>query len=293
MSVIDNTNLGTLWNRILGLFSRRNINGKSLATDITINDEDIPSSAVTNETTVEGALGNLVTTTSALNTRVPAPGAADASKYLKGNGSWATPAATEISQSAISGQSNVNGALSTLSGQIGDLQNGLAIVVNGNTSALGAATGQFIALKNSTITNCADGFYTAAKPIPANTPIDNTYLYSYSDGGLNKLQTGMVSFIDTSHIITQINSKQSYQYIATEDCWVTGIIAYRTELGPYNPVVKINGVPVATTYSANTNSFTVCAIPVKANQTVDFEQGNTSYSGSDNIFRMTVCKMTK
>lgn len=59
MSVIDNSNLGTLWNRILGLFSARKINNKSLAKDITINDEDIPSTAVSGETTVEGALGNI------------------------------------------------------------------------------------------------------------------------------------------------------------------------------------------------------------------------------------------
>lgn len=59
MSVIDNSNLGTLWNRILGLFSARKINNKSLAKDITINDEDIPSTAVNGETTVEGALGNI------------------------------------------------------------------------------------------------------------------------------------------------------------------------------------------------------------------------------------------
>ena len=59
MSVIDNSNLGTLWNRILGLFSARKINNKSLAKDITINDEDIPSTAVNGETTVEGALSNI------------------------------------------------------------------------------------------------------------------------------------------------------------------------------------------------------------------------------------------
>lgn len=59
MSVIDNSNLGTLWNRILGLFTARKINNKSLAKDITINDEDIPSTAINGETTVEGALGNI------------------------------------------------------------------------------------------------------------------------------------------------------------------------------------------------------------------------------------------
>lgn len=65
--------------------------------------------------------------------------------------------------------------------------NAFGIVVNGNKAALSAAIGQFVILKNSTISNRSDGLYTAAKAIPANTAINSTYLTAVTDGGLNAL----------------------------------------------------------------------------------------------------------
>ena len=66
----------------------------------------------------------------------------------------------------------------------------IGIVVNGNKTGVGitAAIGQYVILKNSTITGKDDGLYTAAKAIPANTVIDGTYLSTaVSGGGLNAL----------------------------------------------------------------------------------------------------------
>lgn len=63
----------------------------------------------------------------------------------------------------------------------------IGIVVNGNKATLSAAIGQFIVLRNSTISGCTDGLYTAAKEIQADTAIDNTYLTAVSGGGLNAL----------------------------------------------------------------------------------------------------------
>ena len=63
----------------------------------------------------------------------------------------------------------------------------IGIVVNGNKATLNAAIGQFIVLRNSTISGCTDGLYTAAKEIQADTAIDSTYLTAVSGGGLNAL----------------------------------------------------------------------------------------------------------
>jgi hypothetical protein len=71
------------------------------------------------------------------------------------------------------------------------LQNGIAIVVDGNKSAVSVAIGQFVFLKNSTISGCSDGLYTAAKAIPANTAINGTYLSAEPSGGLNVLNDGL------------------------------------------------------------------------------------------------------
>ena len=58
----------------------------------------------------------------------------------------------------------------------------IGIIVDGNKSALGASTGQYVILKNSTITGKTDGLYKAAQAIPANTAIDGSYLTAVSGG---------------------------------------------------------------------------------------------------------------
>lgn len=81
----------------------------------------------------------------------------------------------------------LNGNADKIDAAFGVAYNAFGIVVNGNKAALSAATGQFVILKNSTISGRADGLYTAAKPIPANTAINNTYLTAVTGGGLNAL----------------------------------------------------------------------------------------------------------
>ena len=85
-----------------------------------------------------------------------------------------------------------------LTGEIGraknveqDLMEGMAILINGDQSATGAAVGQYVYLKDSTITGAADGLYKAAQAIPANTVIDVTYLTAVSAGGLNSLNDSL------------------------------------------------------------------------------------------------------
>ena len=69
------------------------------------------------------------------------------------------------------------------------LEEGLAIVVDGNKTSHtgGAAIGDYVLVKNSSIADITDGGYTAAKAIPANTVIDKTYLTACSKGALNSL----------------------------------------------------------------------------------------------------------
>ena len=63
----------------------------------------------------------------------------------------------------------------------------LGIVINGNSTPVGASAGQYVIVKDSTISGVTDGLYTAAQAIPANTAIDATYLTAVSSGGLNSL----------------------------------------------------------------------------------------------------------
>ena len=61
----------------------------------------------------------------------------------------------------------------------------LGIVIDGNSTPVGASKGQYVIVKNSTISGVTDGLYKAALAIPANTAIDATYLTAVSGGGLN------------------------------------------------------------------------------------------------------------
>ena len=79
--------------------------------------------------------------------------------------------------------------------QIAKLENEIGVVVTGNKTASGvtASVGQYVILKNSSITGKTDGLYTAAKAIPANTAIDSTYLAAVTGGGLNSLDSAINS----------------------------------------------------------------------------------------------------
>lgn len=84
---------------------------------------------------------------------------------------------------------------------IGALQNSLGIVVDGKQAAVSATTGQYVILKNSSIVDSgdvmlADGLYTAAKAISANTDIDKTYLTAVSGGGLNSLNGNIATLLE-------------------------------------------------------------------------------------------------
>ena len=79
----------------------------------------------------------------------------------------------------------------------------IGIVVNGNSSTQGADIGQYVILRNSTIPYRADGLYRAAKPIPANTAIDWSYIGSVDGGGLNSLNARMPRCGNVSFTVTQ------------------------------------------------------------------------------------------
>ena len=109
-----------------------------------------------------------------------------------------------------------------------DEETGIVVRGNKTTHADGAAAGQFVILRNSTITGCADGLYTAAKAIPYNTAIDSTYLTPVSGGGLNALNSklkpqllwqGTEPALNTD--IPLLDNIQNYSEILV-DCAISG-----------------------------------------------------------------------
>ena len=77
------------------------------------------------------------------------------------------------------------------------IQAEVAPIINGKRCSLGAASGDYVLLRNSTIAGKTDGAYQAAKAIPANTDLDSTYLGSAITGGIvNELNGNITKKID-------------------------------------------------------------------------------------------------
>ena len=101
----------------------------------------------------------------------------------------------QINTNAIDGVT-INSAIQNLKAADAILQNAIGYVCDGNTCAASVAAGQYVILKNSTITGCADGLYTAAQAIPANTAIDATYLTAVTGGAANSLSDAITNLYE-------------------------------------------------------------------------------------------------
>ena len=73
------------------------------------------------------------------------------------------------------------------------IQAEVAPIINGKRCSLGAASGDYVLLRNSTIAGKTDGAYKAAKAIPANTDLDSTYLGSPITGGISNSLNGKIT----------------------------------------------------------------------------------------------------
>lgn len=106
--------------------------------------------------------------------------------------------------------------------QVSELQDELGIVCNGNKCAIAASAGQYIILKNSSISGCENGLYTAAQAIPANTAITSSYLTAVSGGGLNALNSKIENL--PKKVVTIQSTFTDYIY----NTWVSHSVTFPT-----------------------------------------------------------------
>ena len=88
---------------------------------------------------------------------------------------------------------DINENMDKIDGVLNYVSDAIGIVVDGDKTAYadGVEIGQFVILRNSTITGCDDGLYKAAKTIPYNTVIDSTYLTAEPSGAANALNASL------------------------------------------------------------------------------------------------------
>ena len=117
----------------------------------------------------------------------------------------------------------------------------MAIIVNGNKTAYasGAAVGQYVLLRTSTITDRADGMYKAAKAIPYNTTIDKTYLTAVSGGAINSLSDQIATEQNSSvHIPLQFQvNANSTVTLSFTTSWAYSFLLATT----YTDITAANG----------------------------------------------------
>ena len=83
--------------------------------------------------------------------------------------------------------------------KISNIEEGIAIVINGNTAAVNVLAGQYVYVKGSTITGITDGLYKAVNAIVSGTAftsadLDNT---DTATGGLNALNSNIINWSGT------------------------------------------------------------------------------------------------
>lgn len=93
-----------------------------------------------------------------------------------------------VSQNMTYQINQINNRLITDEAHINNLQSSLGIVLNGNTTAVAVAAGQYVIVENSTITGITDGLYTAAAAWEAGFTVTAAYLTDVPNGGLNALE---------------------------------------------------------------------------------------------------------
>lgn len=70
----------------------------------------------------------------------------------------------------------------------------IGIVITGSRPAVAVSAGQYVIVRNSTISGIADGLYTANSALYTNTNVTASKLTAVSNGGLNALNDGLSTF---------------------------------------------------------------------------------------------------
>lgn len=146
---------------------------------------------------------------------------------------------------------------------IGDIQDELvelsylpdeiAIVITGNTATQNIETGNFVVVKNSTISGILDGLYKAVNNITANTAVTSADLdgSATGKGGLNTIWDYVKSQQLTATVASGFNLA-SWGYI---HAWKMGKVL----------IVSASGIAPTTTLTSDTTAFTLPGISVADN----------------------------
>ena len=171
------------------------------------------------------------------------------------------------------------------------IQAEVAPIINGKQCAVGAAEGEYVLLRNSTIAGKSDGAYKAAKAIPANTNIDSTYLGSPITSGISNDINSNLTNVNTETFtfdsgVSSIFSKTSGGVYTYNKLLIVNIVVKPTtsiSVGEFRlantkaPLYRISGVIVSAkdetqfgTFQLNNAGAIWCKITTALTSNVDY-----------------------
>ena len=150
------------------------------------------------------------------------------------------------------------------------------IVVTGNTANVNIVAGQYVIIRNSTISNVDDGLYIAKSAIPSGEAISESNLEAVSGGGLNAVNP-RPNYESTNKVdIAGGNNVGSVNFTAPSNGTAFLHFGFRTDTWVY---VKVNGNTVAILSGASTSlSWNNIQLFLRKGDVLTFDNGDAWYA---------------
>ena len=203
-------------------------------------------------------------------------------------------AAEDTVEEIISTYSGIPGRVTKAETSVNALEDGLAIMANGNTHAAIAADQAVYVRNHSTL---ADGLYWASTAIATNATLSTSNLTADASGGLNKLKgdidslnSNFIALIGSAHIYRDNNSKTTYSFSLSpfsDSSYKAGILIQHDAWNPSVNLITLSGgdspqyCTLHNIYKKN-DSVPVSASVTDKVLTVTF--GSTAYGGCSLIW---------
>ena len=193
----------------MGLVKRTYTDGETVITAENLN--DIQDAIIENEEAIEDqgeAIGGKYTKPSE---GIPKTDLASGVQTSLGKADTALQSSDIDNTLTVSGKAadakKTGDEISDVRNTLNQLESEIGIVVDGKSCALGASQGQFVILKNSTISGKSDGLYTAAQVIPAGEQNVTSAMLTgpIFGGGLNSLNSKILNIGKTFSTVTAGN----------------------------------------------------------------------------------------
>lgn len=169
---------------------------------------------------------------------------------------------------------------------ITNIENDIAIIINGSTSAKNVSAGQYVLVQNSGMTGVNDGLYIANTTVSAGTPFTSAYLDPVSNGGLNSLNDEVAK--RPIFILQDLISVNTGILVFNEPMSFTNGVGSMSVLSHIPPGYSVSASCFAIAQDTGSLAVTGCLI---SGNTITVKLSNQSFTGSTTLnFLLVIAK---